>query len=133
MKKLLLVLVLVLGFTSCSQDEDCDLGIGQFDGKYQRVSYSVYQEDGTVNTFPQATDGSQMLVELEIKDGVWTWIYNACECPNYTIGYQEVVGDVIGNVMFKDSQVQYTLSTVNGDVINATTYDGVAFETFKRK
>ena len=92
MKKVLLVLVLVLGLTSCEQNEN--LGVGQFDGEYKRVSYSVYQEDGSYIEYLQSTDGSQVEVGLVIEDGVWTWIYNACECPNYDVPYDEEVGPV---------------------------------------
>tara|TARA_B100000780_G_scaffold242064_1_gene184716 strand:- start:601 stop:996 length:396 start_codon:yes stop_codon:yes gene_type:complete len=130
MKKVLLVLVLALGLTSCEQNDN--LGVGQFDGEYKRVSYSVKQDNGYYVLYPQATDGTQVEVGLVIEDGVWTWIYNACECPNYDVPYDEEVGQIIGNEMFQNDELQYTIDYSNNGDIKVSYIDGVAFETFTK-
>ena len=130
MKKLGWVLVLALVLTSCEQNDN--LGVGQFDGEYERVSYSVEQGDGSYIEYLQATDGTQVFVELKIEDGVWTWIYNACECPNYNVAYDEEVGQIIGNEMFQNDELQYTIGYSNNGDIKVSYIDGVAFETFRK-
>ena len=129
-KVLLLVLLLTLGLTSCEQDDN--LGVGQLDGDYKRVSYSVKQDNGYYVLYPQATDGSQVEVELIIEDGVWTWIYNACECPNYNVPYDEEVGEIIGDEMFQNDELQYIIEPLSNGDIKVNYIDGVAFETFRK-
>tara|TARA_B100000809_G_scaffold266442_1_gene329181 strand:+ start:455 stop:859 length:405 start_codon:yes stop_codon:yes gene_type:complete len=134
MKKLLVVLVLALGFTSCSQDCDLDLGteleVQSIEGFYQRVSYTVALNDGTFNTYPQAVDGSELIVSLQITEDSYIWIYGDDGV---------IVGERVGNQLFIDGVLQYTLNVVSGDVINALVYGAgtdtvnFAFETFKIK
>ncbi len=124
MKKLLAVLVLVLVFTSCSQDDD-NLG-GDYDGQYQRVSYTVLQDNGTSITYPQLLDGSQLVVGLSILNDTWVWIYNEHEGSDY----YEVVGEIVGSSMIYNGEVHYTIERINETTVKATTVDGVAFETF---
>lgn len=128
MKKLLTVLVLVLVFTSCSQDDD-NLG-GDYDGQYQRVSYTVLQDNGTSITYPQLLDNTQQVSELSILNDVWVWVYNSCECEEFTIGYHEIVGEIVGSSMIYNGEVHYTIERINETTVKATTVDGIAFETF---
>lgn len=124
MKKLLVLLVLVLGFASCSNDE-VNLN-GDYDGQYQRVSYTVLQDNGTSITYPQLLDGSQLVVGLSILNDTWVWIYNAHEGSDY----YEVVGEIVGSSMIYNGEVHYTIERINETTVKATTVDGVAFETF---
>lgn len=124
MKKLLVLLVLILGFASCTQDDD-NLG-GDYDGQYQRVSYTVLQDNGTSITYPQLLDGSQLVVGLSILNDTWVWIYNEHEGSTY----YEVVGEIVGSSMIYNGEVHYTIERINETTVKATTVDGVAFETF---
>lgn len=127
MKKLLVVLGLALGFASCSNDE-ISLG-GEFDGQYQRVSYTVLQDNGTSITYPQLLDGTQQVIELSISNDVWLWIYNEHESSSY----EEHAGDIVGGSMIRNRVTEYTIERINETTVKAITLDGIVFETFKKK
>lgn len=124
MKKVLAVLILILVFTSCSKDDD-NLG-GDYNGQYQRVSYTVLQDNGTSIIYPQLLDGSRLVVELSILNDTWVWIYNEHEGS----AYYEMVGEIVGSSMIYNGEVLYTIERVNETTVKALTVDGIAFETF---